>query len=147
MEVEGANKHKLAVFTYELLGTAVLVFNILVSNGDAIVGPLTVFLIILVLAPVTGAHFNPAVTIGVYISRSKFRQDILFFFIMIFAQIIGGILALVLSVLALYSMNNPEGQWLVIPDLVPILCPIGIEQGTITPCDLSGNRHIQAFAI
>ena len=129
MEVEGANEHKFSVFIYELLGTAVLVFNILVSNGDAIVGPLSVFLIILVLAPVTGSHINPAVTIGVYVSRCKFRQDFLFLLLMIFAQILGGMVAIVFSILALYSKDNPEGQWLVIPDLVPILCPIGIEAG------------------
>jgi len=69
MEVEGASNYKLTVCLYELLGTAILVFNILVSGGNAIVGPFTVFSVILVLAPVTGAHFNPAVTIGVYISR------------------------------------------------------------------------------
>ena len=85
MEIEGAEKHKLAVFMYEMLATTVLVFNILVSNGDAIVGPLTVFLIILVLVPVTGAHFNPAVTIGVYVSRNKLRKEFLFFVLMIFA--------------------------------------------------------------
>ena len=73
MEVRGAETKKCAVFTYEMLGTAILVFNILVSGGEPAAGALTLFSVILVLNPVTGAHFNPSVTIGVYISRMNYR--------------------------------------------------------------------------
>ena len=148
MEVEGAEHHKLTVCTYEMFGTAMLVFNILVSGGDAVAGSLTAFAIICVLAPVTGAHFNPAISIGVYVSRIDFRHDLGFFLIILVSQFVGAFLGMALSIAVLYSTSNTEGQWLVIPEFVPLLCPKGVEDGEVViPCDLNGTRHVQAFLI
>ena len=85
MEVEGASSHKLMVAIYELLGTAFLGFAILVSKGNAMAVSFSVFIIILVLGPITGAHMNPAVTISVYVSGAKYGQDLLFMILIIVA--------------------------------------------------------------
>ena len=90
MEVEGASSHKLMVAIYELLGTAFLGFAILVSSGSPEAVSMSVFMIILVLGPITGAHMNPAVTIAVYASNGKYGKDAVFMLIIIVAQILGG---------------------------------------------------------
>ena len=85
MEVEGASNHKLKVAIYELIGTAFLIYAILVSGGDAVAVPFTVFIIILALGPITGAHMNPAVTIGVYVASAKPCKNLVFCIIIIIA--------------------------------------------------------------
>ena len=69
MEVDGAENHKLKVCIYELFGTAFLAYAVLTSAGNSIAVGFTVFVIILILGPITGAHMNPAVTIGVFTTR------------------------------------------------------------------------------
>ena len=149
MEVRGADQYKCSVFTYEMFGTAILVFNILVSGGEPIVGAITVFAVILVLNPVTGAHFNPSVTIGVYISRMEYRRELAFFLLMILAQFVGAAIGALLAVAALFSLDNPEGQGIIIPELTVLLCPIGIKDGAAQKnfCDTNNDRHVQAFLI
>ena len=122
MEVEGASNHKVMVAVYELIGTAFLVYAILVSGGNPVAVTMSVFLIILVLGPITGAHMNPAVTIGVYVSRVKFGQDIIFCLIIIFAQCCGGLLGIGWAVGSLYTTDLPDGNK-IIPSWVPPLCP------------------------
>ena len=90
MEVSGASDHKLMVAIYEFLGTAFLGFAILVSVGNPFAVSMSVFMIILVLGPITGAHMNPAVTIAVYASNGKYGKDAVFMLIIIVAQILGG---------------------------------------------------------
>ena len=67
MEIEGASSHKITVIIYEFFGTAFLAFAVLMSKGDALAVVLTVFAVILVAGPVSGAHINPAVSIGIFI--------------------------------------------------------------------------------
>lgn len=60
------------MFLYEFMGTAFLLYSINMSAtfyfgqfGIAF----TLFAVILIGGPITGAHFNPAVTLGVYVSN------------------------------------------------------------------------------
>lgn len=73
----GPGAYKFLVF-YEFFGTALLVYAVNVSYGDgvdpfvdqfAIVG--MIFALILLAGPITGAHFNPAVTTGVLVSNKN----------------------------------------------------------------------------
>lgn len=41
------------------------------------------FALLLIGGPITGAHYNPAVTVGVYISNRHWKEDILMFALMI----------------------------------------------------------------
>ena len=73
MEVAGGTGNKFFVFLSELLGTAMLLISInWASTSDSIpqaVG-LTVMVMAQIFGPISGGHFNPAVTIAVLIKES-----------------------------------------------------------------------------
>ena len=102
MEVKGAKNHKGFVFLYECLGTAMLMTGI---NLSSTISPgelkpigiaLTLYSAILIFGGPGGAHFNPAVTIGVFIKEWQPKAHLPIAVMMIFAQITGAILAEVL---------------------------------------------------
>ena len=68
MEVPGASVNKLRIFIYEFFGTSILVYTVIVSGGNAIAVSFCVLFLLMFTCPVSGAHINPAVTLGVYIS-------------------------------------------------------------------------------
>jgi aquaporin Z len=63
------------------------------------------FALLLIGGPITGAHYNPAVTIGVYVSNRHWKEDIFMFFLMIAAQIFGAILGTYLVWLSIFNLN------------------------------------------
>ena len=103
MEIPGGPRNKMVVCAYEAMGCGILVTTVNMTAGQdyqlwAIGFALTVAIIL--LGPISNAHCNPAVTIGVMIrefgeDRAKNRKLEIFTFairIMI-AQIIGGAIA------------------------------------------------------
>ena len=63
------------VIVYELLGTLLLVYAIISTGGNTIGVCMTFFLLLQILGPVTGAHMNPAISVGVYV-REQNRENI-----------------------------------------------------------------------
>ena len=108
--MEVSNARKPAVFVYEALGTALLLFAINMQNGGFF-GPfgiaLTIFACLLIGGPITGAHYNPSVTVGVYLANKKFRDDLPMFLVMLAAQVVGGIVGVMLVWASLVN-NNAE---------------------------------------
>jgi aquaporin Z len=88
MEVPGGHNNKVYVCIYELLGTAFLLYAI---NQSAEFGDFqpeaigfTIFASITVFGGVSGGHFNPAVTMGVFTKEGPSKMGKYFpFFIMI----------------------------------------------------------------
>ena len=107
MEVAGGSNNKPTVVLYELLGTALFIYGILVSGGDATAVPIALFASILIFGNITGGHFNPAVTLGVWITKGNCAASFSFAMMIIFGQILGGFLAIALAYVSLYS--NQEG--------------------------------------
>ena len=147
MEVVGGHQNKCTVFLYELLGTSLLVYAVLVSGGNMIAVPLTVLTLIVICAPITGAHFNPAVTMGVYVMNKNWKQDRSFLFIILFAEFVGAFFGVFLSwlVRAPSRIEGVEYNEVPLEWQVP-LCPAGVaEDGTIESCDLQQERDRSAF--
>lgn len=61
------------------------------------------FAVLLIGGPITGAHYNPAVTIGVYISNKHWKKDWLMFIITIVAQVSGALAGICLVWLSLIN--------------------------------------------
>jgi glycerol uptake facilitator-like aquaporin len=51
-----------------MAGTAMLVYAVNVSGGNPIAVAFTLFSCILIGGPITGGHFNPAVSTGYFLS-------------------------------------------------------------------------------
>jgi len=73
----GPGTYKFLVF-YEFFGTALLVYAVNISynfGGDPTVNQFgisfMIFALILLAGPITGAHFNPAITTGVLVSNKN----------------------------------------------------------------------------
>lgn len=67
METKLGHDRMILVALYEAIGTALFTYCILVSCGDALASALGLFAMILIFGDITGGHFNPAVTIGVFV--------------------------------------------------------------------------------
>ena len=74
MEVEGGNEKKLAVMIYELLGTCLLTYGILVAGlASAGVNAVALYFCLLCICwKTSGGHFNPALTISTFIVQRNF---------------------------------------------------------------------------
>ena len=59
MDRPGVTGKYITVAAYEAIGTAILVYTIIVSGGDPAAIALTLGSLIIAIAPMTGAHFNP----------------------------------------------------------------------------------------
>lgn len=72
MEVPGGKQNKTWVLISELLGTAMLCAGLNwggCSSGTPIVVGLVVFLMAQIFGPISGGHFNPAVTLAMLIKH------------------------------------------------------------------------------
>lgn len=118
MEVAGSDKRIGTVFIYEVLGTALFIYGIMLSNNP-VTFAFSLFASIMIFGGITGGHFNPAVTLGVYISEGKFGANISWLGILWVAQILGACLAWGLCESTLFGEKLgeiPSGD-------VQILCP------------------------
>ena len=74
MEVSGGINNKVFVCLYELMGTALLLSALNLSGPAGSTDPQAVagaiFVAIVIFGPISGGHFNPAVTTAVYIKES-----------------------------------------------------------------------------
>jgi glycerol uptake facilitator-like aquaporin len=122
MEVPGGHKNKALVCLYEALGTAILLIAInWIGGNNPVAISITFFAAIVILGNVSGAHFNPAVTIAVLIKNGNFMADLPFALMIICSQITGGFLG-VLTVFASLSTVD-MGGYTVKEGTLERLCP------------------------
>lgn len=86
------NQTQLKKYGLECLGTIVFISSILIFNNAWMIG-LVLAIVIYIAGPITGGHFNPAVTITMYAKKAIKMNDAIFYII---SQVVGGLIALVL---------------------------------------------------
>ena len=73
MEIDKGSKNKVIVCVYEAIGTGFLLYSIAMQGPSETFGKFGVafmiFAMILIGGPLTGAHYNPAITLAVFISN------------------------------------------------------------------------------
>jgi len=112
MEVPRGNERKPLVAAYELFGSALFVYMILVSTSNAIAVPLALFAMIIIFGGITGGHFNPAVTLGVFVaecSSEKFKANLPTAVLVSLGQLIGALLGMLMAAFSLSA--NINGSW------------------------------------
>ena len=118
MEVASSANRKPLVFVYEAVGTMLFVYSILLTSNPMSIS-FSLFASIILFGSITGGHFNPAVTLAVYIKESKYSENLSWLAIVILAQLTGAVMAIGLTEVTLF-----EGTLGNIPaDAVAKLCP------------------------
>ena len=134
MEVPGGYDNKLVVCICEMLGTAFLLIGV---NWGGTTGntPIAVGLIVMGMAqmvgPISGGHFNPAVTMGMFVkelgkptNHVSWKQNLVFALIIILSQIAGGILGVLIVPLGLKLETRIDTQLPTPPtNYITQLCP------------------------
>ena len=126
METPKGHDRKFLVCFYEFLGTALFQYIALLSGATGsdiwgIAGPLALFVVVNIFGGITGGHFNPAVTAGVYVREANYGGNLLFA-ILIMASQIGGALIGMLMV-ALVARVQVNGEYTIPATSVPLLLP------------------------
>ena len=67
METDRSHK-KFIVYIYEFLGTAIIMYSLMMSFGNYVLTCSVTLILMLIAWDVSGAHFNPAITLGVFVS-------------------------------------------------------------------------------
>jgi glycerol uptake facilitator-like aquaporin len=101
MEVIGGSDNKIAVCIYECLAVSALTYAAMASAGNSEAVAFTLFILILMIGPVSGGHVNPAVTCGVFVNGGNYGRDIVFFLMILLAQFAGALLGVFWSWLVL----------------------------------------------
>ena len=120
METKLGHNRKLIVALYEAMGTSLFTYCILVSTADAIAASLSLFAMIVIFGPVTGGHFNPAVTLGVglwQIFKGNIISSLIMSVLIIAGQLVGAVAGALLATVSL----DVEGS--VPKEYVPVLAP------------------------
>jgi len=107
MEVEQAHGKEVHVFIAEVFGTCFLVYAVnmqAVWTSFGVFGiAFTLFGCILMFGGISGGNFNPAVTMGVLVSRPRdIGRNIMLFFVSTMAQYIGATIGILLAYVCMW---------------------------------------------
>lgn len=85
-------KQLITIAMLEAIGTAILLIALNFNHGNAAIFVTGIFTAAILSGRLTGAHFNTAVTIAVFIAddTKKWRKNIPLALVMIISQFIGG---------------------------------------------------------
>lgn len=110
METTHGNQQKKIVCIYEMAGTAFLVYAVNISGGNPIAIAFALFTVILIGGPISGGHFNPAVTTGYFISQNKkdYEGNAILFVMMLASQFIGGLIGICVAFASLTNVTVTE---------------------------------------
>ena len=113
----------LLIFLYEAIGTFILVNGVAMASGDGkpVIVVCVLLMAIILTCRVTGAHFNGAVSLGVYILEAKWMKNLKVLFIYFIADLLGATLGLISSHLFKDGSDpfvlrpwDPDASWLTV---------------------------------
>lgn len=100
METHNHDK-KIGVFCYEFLGTAFLMYSIVMLRGAVEVNGFLNAGLMFLAWKISGGHFNPAISVGMYVSMMKIGENAVTLGIMIVAQFAGAFFGILLAYLSI----------------------------------------------
>ena len=105
--METQNKDKtIGVFVYEMLGTAFIMTAFIISSGDFGGAALSTTVVMMCIAyNVSGGHFNPAITVGMFIAGKDIKGNLKPLILMIVAQFVGAFLGILFGFLAVIDSD------------------------------------------
>jgi len=106
------------------------------SDSWGIAGPLALFAIINIFGSVSGGHFNPAVTLGVYVREALWVENFFFMIFIIASQISGALVGMIISYSVLRVQE--DGEWKIKEAQVPLLMPSTITREAIKTASEGG---------
>jgi len=106
MDNERGHSRKFLVAANEFMGQVFFMYIVLVgsvtgSDAWGISGPLALFVMINIFGGISGGHFNPCVTLGVYVREAEWGRNLPFMLMYLMAQFSGAIVGMFLGTLAL----------------------------------------------
>ena len=107
----------------------VLVGGVTGSDTWGISGPLALFVMINIFGGVSGGHFNPCVTLAIYVREADWIRNLPFMLMYLLAQFGGAIVGMMLAWVS--TRLQIEGEWTV-PLKAPVLLPSKFTAGTHT---------------
>ncbi len=116
MEADGHSR-MMTVCLCECLGTALFIFGILGTNLPITI-PFSLFASVCIWGDITGGHFNPAVTLGVFTTLGNYGKNIGFMIMIIASQILGGMLGVGFNWLG--SFDRPDESVAVLAPTNPL---------------------------
>ena len=101
METQNKDK-KIGVFAYEMIGTGLIMFALIIAEGEYLGGgPVsTTFAMMCLAYNVSGSHFNPAITLGMFIAEKDIKGNLITMVLMILGQFAGAFFGILLGWLA-----------------------------------------------
>jgi len=114
MEFARSDKQiKLVICLYEAIGTAFLLLGVNCSSSTTdpyampMIASIMYFAAYVTLSPVSGGHFNPAVTLGVVVreGRKHLKSNLIFSSLIMASQCFGGIFGVFVSMIMKKETN------------------------------------------
>ena len=75
METNRSDK-RVGVLMMEFFGTAIIMYALMMYEGLYMATSKVTLIMMLLAWDLSGGHFNPTITIGVYVSQKKFGQQL-----------------------------------------------------------------------
>jgi glycerol uptake facilitator-like aquaporin len=107
--METGNKDKkIGIAAYECIGTALITYGFMVVGESATSAISITFAMTILAWNVSGGHFNPVISVAMYISEKDFGGNIVTLIILVGSQFIGAFLGVLLGYLALIDKEYQE---------------------------------------
>lgn len=111
--MESGNKDaKIGVLLYELIGTSLIMMALIIANGNfGLIASGVTFAMMCIAYNVSGGHFNPAITVGMFVADLKnLKSNLMPLLLMIAGQFAGAFLGILFGFFAVIDADYQDKQ-------------------------------------